>query len=119
MGDQLQPIIQTAVRLDVQVDGIAVCDLQQPVGVRAGFTAFVDLQLYTELAQPFAVKDQVRRIVIFMDRAFCADVIIAVAAKIVVIAVVDVLISDQDAAPVTVSAAFLASSPNISKKSPI
>ena len=76
--DQLQPIIQTAVRLDVQVDSIAVGNGKQTFGVIPVLTALVDLQFDTELPQALAVKNQFRHIVVFMNRVVCNQRVIAV-----------------------------------------
>ena len=57
MSHELKPIVQTAVRFNVQVDSITVGDLQQAVRIRAVFPTLVDFQLYAELPQAFTVED--------------------------------------------------------------
>ena len=101
MGHELQTVVQTAVRLDVQIDRSFVCDLQQTVGIRTALAAVVNLKLHTELAQALAVENQFRHIVVFVDRPFRTGIIIAIPAKVFAVVFVDVFDVDERAAAVT------------------
>ena len=101
MGDKLEAVVQRTVRLDVQVVGVAVCDLQKSVCVRSVFSALVDLQLYAEPTQAFAMEDQLRNIVVLMDRTTVAGIIIAVTAEVFVVVLVNMIVVNQRAAMVT------------------
>ena len=65
--DDLQPIIQGAVMLDVDVLGGAVCKLQQLPGGGAVLSGAVDLQLYTQETGTCAIEDGVRLEIVVVD----------------------------------------------------
>ena len=62
--------------------------------------AFVDLQFDAELAQALAVENQIRDVVVIMDRAFCAGLIIAILAKVLIIILEDIFVVDERVAAV-------------------
>ena len=101
MGHELQTVVQTAVRLDVQIDRSFVCGLQQTVGIRTALAAVVNLKLHTELAQALSVEDQLGHIVVFVDRPFHTGIIIAIPAKVFAVVFIDVFNVDERAAAVT------------------
>lgn len=57
VGDELQPIVQGAIVLDVDVLGGSVCKRQQMPGVGAVLSRSVDLQLYSEKAGASSMED--------------------------------------------------------------
>ena len=95
MGHELHPIVQAAVRFYIQVGGIAVGNVEKMFGVGSALAALVDLQLYAELPQAFTVEDEIRDIVVIMDRAFCAGLIIAILAEVLIIIFEDMFVVDE------------------------
>ena len=67
MGNKLQAFIQAAVRLDVQIFGILVCNIKQLLRVAVDRAAVIDFELHAEMTQAFAVEYKVGRIAVFMD----------------------------------------------------
>lgn len=48
MGDELQPVVQTAVCFNVQIFSVTVCNVQKSLSVRDQLAAFVDLILLSQ-----------------------------------------------------------------------
>ena len=67
MGNKLEAFIQAAVRLDVQVFGILVCNIKQFLRIAVNRTAVIDFKLNAEMTQAFAVEYKVGRIAVFVD----------------------------------------------------
>ena len=65
--DELQTIVQAAVRLDVQVLRVRISDIQQLLGVIAVCAAAVDLKLNAEMTQAFSVEYKVGRVAVFVN----------------------------------------------------
>ena len=101
VSDKLQSIVQTAVRLDVQVLGVAVGNVEKTVGVRGAFSALVDLEFDAKLAQPFAVKYEVGRVVVVVHRTAVAVVIVAIAAQRFAAKLVNIVVRNEHAAVLT------------------
>ena len=67
MCDKLEAFIQTAVRLDVQVFGVGVRDVEQLLRVAVYRAAVIDFKLNAEMPQAFSVEYKVGRIAVFVD----------------------------------------------------
>ena len=67
MSDKLEALIQTAVRLDVEIFCVLVRDVKQLLRVAVYRTAVVDFELNAEMPQTFSVEHKVGRIAVFMD----------------------------------------------------
>ena len=67
VGDEFQPFIQTAVRLDVQVFSVLVRNVEQLLRVAVYRAAIVDFKLYVEMPQTFAMENKVWCIAVFVD----------------------------------------------------
>ena len=67
MCNELQAFIQTAVRLDVQVFCILVCNIKQFLCIAVHRAAVIDFEFHAEMAQTLAVKNKVGRIAVFVD----------------------------------------------------
>ena len=67
MRDELKSLIQTAVRLDVEIFCVLVRDVKQLLRVAVNRTAVVDFKLYAEMAKALAVKYKVGRVAILVD----------------------------------------------------
>jgi len=65
--DELQTIVQAAVRLDVQVLRVRIGDIQQLLGVIAVCATVINFELNAEMAQTFAMKNKVGRVAVFVD----------------------------------------------------
>ena len=65
--DERKTIVQTAVRLDVQIFRVSIGDIQQFFGVIAVGTAAVDLKLNAKMPKPFAMENEVGRIAVLMN----------------------------------------------------
>ena len=64
--------IQTAVRLDVQVFGVGVRDVEQLLRVAVYRAAVVDFELNAEMPQALAMEHEVGRVVVFVDNLVSA-----------------------------------------------
>ena len=67
MCNELKTFIQTAVRFDVQIFGILVCNIKQFLCVAVHRTAVVDFKLYAEMTQTFAVEHEVWRVAVLVN----------------------------------------------------
>ena len=67
MRDELKALIQTAVRLDVQVFSVLVRDVEQLLRVAVNRAAVVDFELHAEMPQTFAMKNKVWRVAVFVN----------------------------------------------------
>ena len=60
MGYEFKSFIQTAVRLDVQVFCILVCNIKQFLCIAVHRAAVIDFEFHAEMAQTLAMKKQGR-----------------------------------------------------------
>ena len=67
VGDELKAIVQTAVRLNVQIFCVRVGNIQQLLGVIAVCAAAVNFELNAEMTQTFAVENKVWCVAVFVD----------------------------------------------------
>ena len=65
MSDKLEALIQTAVRLDVEIFCVLVRDVKQLLRVAVYRTAVVDFELNAEMPQTFSVEYKVGRTTTF------------------------------------------------------
>ena len=65
--DELQTIVQAAVRLDVQVLRVRIGDIQQLLGVIAVCATVINFELNAEMTQAFSVEYKVGRVAVLMD----------------------------------------------------
>ena len=73
VGDELKTLIQTAVRLDVQVLGILIRNVEQLLRVAVYRAAIVDFELYAKMTQTFTMKHKVRRVVYSWITSQCSS----------------------------------------------
>ena len=62
-----KPFIQTAVRLDVEIFGVLVRDVEQLLRIAVDRTAVVDFEFNAEMPQTFAVEHEVGRVAVLVD----------------------------------------------------
>ena len=67
MSDKLEAFIQTAVRLDVEIFGVGVRNIEQFLRVAVYRTAVIDFELNAEMTQTFAMKNKVWRVAVFVN----------------------------------------------------
>ena len=67
MSYKLKSLIQTAVRLYVQVFSVLVRNIEQLLGVAVHRAAVIDFEFHAEMPQTFAVKYKVGRVAVFVD----------------------------------------------------
>ena len=62
-------IVQTAVRLDIEIFCVLVRDVKQFLRVAVHRAAVIDFKLYAEMTQTFAVENKVRRVAVLVNNA--------------------------------------------------
>ena len=67
MCNELKSLIQTAVRLDVEIFGVGVRNIEQFLRVAVYRTAVIDFELNSEMTQTFAMKNKVWRVAVFVN----------------------------------------------------
>ena len=67
MRDELKTLIQTAVRLDVEIFCVLVRDVKQLLRVAVNRTAVVDFELHAEMPQAFSVEHKVGCVAVFVN----------------------------------------------------
>ena len=67
MRYELQAFIQAAVRFDVQIFGILVCNIKQFLCVAVYRAAVINFELNAEMTQTLAMKNKVWRIAVFVN----------------------------------------------------
>ena len=67
MCNELKSLIQTAVRLDVEIFGVGVRNIEQFLRVAVYRTAVIDFELNAEMTQTFAMKNKVWRVAVFVN----------------------------------------------------
>ena len=92
MGNDLKPITEGAVALDVDVFVLLVCCPQDFVLLLTGFSAVVDFKLYTEIAVAFTEEDWVGLVGIIVNTSVGAVVETIAAVCLIVIIVVGIIV---------------------------
>ena len=67
MRNELQAFIQAAVRLDVEIFGVGVRNIEQFLRVAVYRAAVIDFKLNAEMPQTFSVEHKVGRVAVLMD----------------------------------------------------
>ena len=67
MRDELKTLIQTAVRLDVEIFGVGVRDVKELLRIAVDRTAVVDFEFNAEMPQTFSVEHKVGRVAVFVN----------------------------------------------------
>ena len=70
VGDEFEAVFQTAVLLDVEVFLFAIGRITDRTGMVMIVSAFIDLQLHTEVAGIITVEDGLRFVAVVQDSAF-------------------------------------------------
>ena len=65
--DKLEAFIQTAVRLDVEIFGVGVRDVEQLLRIAVDCTAVINFELNAEMTQTLAMKNKVWRVAVFVN----------------------------------------------------
>ena len=65
--NELQAFIQTAVRLDVEIFGILVGDVEQLLRIAVHRAAVIDFEFHAEMTQTLAMEHEIRRVAVFVD----------------------------------------------------
>ena len=101
MRNELQAFIQAAVRLDVEIFGVGVRNIEQFLRVAVYRAAVIDFKLNAEMPQTFSVEHKIGRVAVFVD-----DLAVLVpagrAASVVVIVPVRLLAAHDAAAVLAV-----------------
>ena len=67
MRNELQAFIQAAVRLDVEIFGVGVRNIEQFLRVAVYRAAVIDFKLNAEMPQTFSVEHKIGRVAVFVD----------------------------------------------------
>ena len=67
MRDEFKTLIQTTIRLYIQIFSISIGDVQQLLRVAVDRTAVINFELNAEMTQAFAVENKVGRVAVFVN----------------------------------------------------
>ena len=67
MRNELQAFIQAAVRLDVEIFGVGVRNIEQFLRVAVYRAAVINFKLNAEMPQTFSVEHKIGRVAVFVD----------------------------------------------------
>ena len=98
MRDQLQPVVQAAVRFDIEVVRFPVGHPEQPAGIIVFTSALIDLQFHAEPAQALAVEHQLGHVIIFVDHGIGKASAVALLAQLFIIIAIHQFVVEQGVA---------------------